>query len=286
MKSVIEETRKLWQVVGVGGIIVLLGIILVIGAIFLSKFLGLYFESMDILLLIITGILMSLLGVLLTNKAGNKSIQIKLEGNKILIDTSKTEIKSSTVELLLGRIDKYRCSGEQVVGLPVNKDFKDQCIKDEKSSSGAYVKACLGTDFDKHYDEIMEKFSLAERRIGYAHLCRNFLDKGDNILFVAVTEIGCNGHIITTQINVTYAVQELIKECRKHKFNEIIIPVFGTGHGGLSHVKAIHSLINGALSAYKNYSCNNMKLTVIVYEKAFNDIKSLYKELKDELASC
>ena len=214
--------------------------------------------------------------------ANIKKLKVTQENDKLLIKSANANTSNSLIRIKIDDIENERCLDNKVVGLPVNSEFQDECLKRKNSSAGAYINACLGGGVDARYDEILDLFNNVPKRIGSARLVKDFLSKGDNIIFIAVTEKNDQGIITTTPINISYASQELVKTARANNFLEISCPVFGSGHGGVVAIVAIRAMIDGVLGAFGEFGCNNMIVTIKVHNKAFSNIKDIKKALGNE----
>jgi len=259
----------------------IVGIVLVAGAFSSKKYLQLELPNWQVITLIAVGLMLLLYGFRKsTSSTSGGKPKITVSGDSLVIKSEN--VSTSQIRIKIDNIENERCLGDKVVGLPVNSDFQDECLKRKNSSAGAYINACLGFAVDQQYDEILKLFDNVPKRIGSTKLVKDFLSKGDNIIFTAVTEKKDGGIIATTPINISYASQELVKTARANNFLEISCPVFGSGHGGIPSKEAIKAMITGILGAFNVFGCNNMTVTIKVHNSAFGSLVDIKKALVNE----
>lgn len=272
----INDFKGLWETVKPYGALVIAGLMLIGGALASNKYLQLSLESWEVIALILTGVIMMLFGSHKVYSIANRNkLKITQEGEVILIRSASTDAPNSLIKIKIENIGSERSSADKLVGLPLNSDFQDDCLKRKNSSAGAYMEACLGSNVEAHYEQILRLFDEVPKQIGSTKLVKNFMGKGDNIAFIAVTEKNAEGMITTTPINISYATQELVRTARSNQFLEVLCPIFGSGHGGIPAKIALKAMVDGILCAYEILGCNNMTITIKAHHKIFSDAKEI-----------
>lgn len=283
MDKLIDSFKSLWETIKPTGAIMIAGIAIIVGAFASNRYLQLPLQYWQVISLVLVGLALLLYGFNRTGRASNvDKLGISLENNCLIIKRAGVNASTSQIKIKIENIENERCLKDKVVGLPVNSDFQDECVKRQNSATGAYINACLSGGVEARYNEILNLFNDVPKRIGSTMLVRDFLNKGDNIIFTAVTEKNNQGIITTTPINISYAMQELVKTARASNFLEISCPVFGSGHGGVAPRTAIKAMIDGIFGAFEVFGCNNMTVTIKVLNNTFNSIKSIKQAIGNE----
>lgn len=149
------------------------------------------------------------------------------------------------VEVVFGRIEDCG-AGDQgsVVALPANEYFDDECIKDTRSSLGAFVQAGYGDDIDAFLSCVgaelrglpVQRVPRAERRIdtsygiGQAIFLRGL--SPSVILVAATTER--TGIGLRAEPHFLYAaMQGVVETMNANRLTTLYLPVLGSGHGGM-----------------------------------------------------
>lgn len=277
----IDSLKSLWEAIKPYGAVMIAGLMLIGGALASHKYLQLDLQNWEVIALIFVGLFILLLGFYRAHGVANTNrAKVTQQGEIITIRSADANASNSQIRIRIDNIESERCSANRVVGLPVNSAFQDDCLKLKNSSAGAYIDACLGGNIETHYQEILNMFSEVPKQIGSAKLIKNFLNRGDNIVFIAVTEKDTQGMITTTPINISYAAQELVRAARANQLLEVSCPVFGSGHGGVSAKVAVNAMIDGILSAFGVLGCNNMTVTIKVHHNTFSDIGEVKRALE------
>lgn len=232
---------------------------------------------------LLTSILLIAIGLSKKFSATSKQYDVKKEDDHISIRLKGGESNSSEVKIVCGKIENRKYGGNSIVALPVNSTFQDECIKNEKSSTGAYMKAYLGEINDVSYSAITGKFNNIPNAIGHVISFLNFESKGDNVLFVAVTRNDSGTGIRTNPISISFASQEMIR-CTKQngneKISELFCPIFGSGKGGEPTSSALTAMINGVFAGFKTWGVNNFIVTIIAYPNGNKTLDLIYKQIR------
>ena len=180
-----------------------------------------------------------------------------------------------------GRIQDYQSADtREVVALPANEYFDDECISDTNSSLGAFVQHHFRDSVDDFIwrvgaelaDVPSQRVPRAERRIeesygiGEAILLKNLQPDYRLILVSATTER--TGVGLRAEPHFLYAALEsVIEKMNEHRLNQLVMPVFGSGHGGmplpvalLFNLLAVRSILGEDLGR------NIRRIRIVVFE--------------------
>lgn len=162
-------------------------------------------------------------------------------------DTVSLRLGRASVQLEVGRIEDCQSPGSRaVIALPANEYFDDECISDTKSSLGAFVQHHFRdhpADFVRQVqaelaDIPSQRVPRAERRIGESYGIGQaiFLSKLPPeyrlILVSATTERAGVG--LRAEPHFLYAALAGITETmNERRLDSLIMPVLGSGHGGM-----------------------------------------------------
>jgi len=318
MDKLLEIIKRLWETIGPDGVLMISGIGIIAGAFLSTVYFQLHLPNWQVILLISLGLALLMYGFsrLRAIKVGDNAntenkerdqvgglpvnlefkkeclesekssvdtydkLKITQENDNLIIESTDFNASNSKIKIKIDNIENERYMWGKVVGLPINSEFRDECLKFKNTSAGAYIDECLGGNVNERYDEILNLFDDVPKMIGATKLVKNFFDKGDNIIFVAVTEVE-NNIIRTTPINISFASQQLVRKARENRFQEISCPIFGSGGGGVAPKLAIRAMIDGVLGAFAVFGCNNMVVTLKVHNKTFESIKDIKKALQN-----
>jgi len=154
-------------------------------------------------------------------------------------------IGRTQIRIELGRIETYSAD-DSVVALPANEYFDDDCVADLKSSLGAYVQQHFGDALDRFDKQVRaelaglpsQRVPRGERRvddsygIGRAIFLRGLLPEHRIILVSATTERAAVG--LRAEPHFLYAaMQGVIETMNANRRYSLVMPVLGSGHGGM-----------------------------------------------------
>lgn len=164
-----------------------------------------------------------------------------------------TRIEQATVHVEVGRIEEYASDDARtVVALPANEYFDDECVNDVNSALGAYVDRHFKDTLPAFLNEIhaalrglpSERVPRAERRIddsygiGQAIYVRRLAGSHRVILVSATTER--TGIGLRAEPHFLYAaMQGVVETMNANRLDSVVVPVLGSGHGGMPIVVAL-----------------------------------------------
>lgn len=179
----------------------------------------------------------------------------------------KSTLKFCTKDLqLLIKYDKIENSNggvETAIVLPANTMLDDECINDKRSALGAFILTNLPDKkelFNNQIKTIRETFS---DNLTCEPGSTFILDKKYNlpydIILTCVTEKSQGFGVHSSILNVIKCVESVFKVASDNKINRIVMPVIGSGHGGIDI----------------NISIQLMLLSSIYFSKHFHHIKNI-----------
>jgi O-acetyl-ADP-ribose deacetylase (regulator of RNase III) len=164
-----------------------------------------------------------------------------------------TRIAQATVHVEVGLIEEYESDDARtVVALPANEYFDDECVADVNSALGAYVDRHFKDTLPAFLDEIhaalrglpSERVPRAERRIdesygiGKAIYLSGLAPSHRVILVSATTER--TGIGLRAEPHFLYAsMQGIVETMNANRLDSVVVPVLGSGHGGMPLVVAL-----------------------------------------------
>jgi hypothetical protein len=279
-----EKLQELIRRYGVNGMLIICGAGMLLTTASLANehdFLNKY--SIPFYLIFSAGVALIMLGMMIRHRVFDESIyRIIRKNDKITITSAKIDDTNSKVHVVVDYVNEKKYQHYKCIALPVNSTFKDQCIKRETSSTGAYIKSYLGDINDDVYKKILELFKNACNSIGETVLVKDMFNKGDNVAFVAVTINGESG-IRTNPFSISFASQELVRAIKRdNSITNISCPVFGSGDGGVPLLDAMYAMIDGLFAGFRIAGCNNFHITIFAYPPSIDSLDSLLIGLKEK----
>jgi hypothetical protein len=155
------------------------------------------------------------------------------------------ELGTTKVFVESGRIENYSAQ-DHVVALPANEYFDDECIADARSSLGAYVQQHFADSQDAFRRAVAVELTKLEservlRRegviadsygIGQAIYLRRLRSHHRLILVSATTDRAAVG--LRAEPHFLYAAMRgTVEKMKDYRELSLVIPVLGSGHGGI-----------------------------------------------------
>lgn len=182
------------------------------------------------------------------------------------------------------KIEEVEKKEDAVIVLPANEYFDDDCIKDKKSSLGAYVDKYFKNQI-REFQKVVSK-ELSEKNlpftgqnkkdgeglqnsygIGTCILLKKPINISETVLLVSVTEQRA-GFGLYSNISFVYkAVNGIYKKVTDNRIRNIYLPLLGSGHGGLNKRIALLSLVTAfAELIEKDGGSKIQTLNIVVYK--------------------
>lgn len=155
------------------------------------------------------------------------------------------KLGATDVHVEAGRIENYSAQ-DRVVALPANEYFDDECIADVRSSLGAYVQRHFADSQNDFQNAVVGELTKLESErvsrqegliadsfgIGQAIYLRRLRPHHRLILVSATTERAAVG--LRAEPHFLYAaVRGTVEKMKDHRELSLVMPVFGSGHGGM-----------------------------------------------------
>ena len=196
----------------------------------------------------------------------------------------QTTVSGCTIRVIEGRIEEHANSRDIAVALPCNEYFDDGCVEDTRSALGSFVARA----FDGRASEFVA-LSLAEcrNRLGPGTIRpksegKQAISFGFGQCILLRQPFGCLGSVAlvstTTQRSgeglasrISYlfsGIDQLTSRLADARLNEVVMPIFGAGHGGVAPPMALVGLLL-ALAEAARYGQGGKRLrraTVVVFK--------------------
>lgn len=158
----------------------------------------------------------------------------------------------ATVRIEVGRIEDYTTPDPRsVVALPANEYFDDECVTDLHSSLGAFVQRHFAESREDFLHRIAtelrglptQRVPRSDRRVDESYGIGQaiFVDSEPAprvILVSATTERSVVG--LRAEPHFLYAaIRGVVETMNEHRLNSVVMPVFGSGHGGMAVIVAL-----------------------------------------------
>jgi hypothetical protein len=178
------------------------------------------------------------------------------------------------ISIIYGKIDNFQDYDKNtLVILPANDSFDDDCVDDENSVLGSFVKQLYPTGNEIFKNKIkteLQKKSQANFDIGnWIYLRDIHNDKKFSVGIVSCTHLKEDGSIVAHSIDVMDAFQNGIFEIiKKNKPQKIYIPLICSGHGGLSpEISFLNLLISITEIINHNDQAHRLSnVNIVIYE--------------------
>jgi hypothetical protein len=181
------------------------------------------------------------------------------EGNGYAICIGEAPRKA-TVAVTFGRLeDVSQQHTDAIVVLPANEFFDDECMEDPKSSLGAFILKHYPAKLHDLKSIIAEKLQgvpttqvekekkliVASYAVGTCVSVDRALGTGWRLLFAAVTTKRAGWPLKAESQDVIKVVQEIGGKLADLRASDVVLPVMGSGHGGLSPEAALTCILIG-----------------------------------------
>jgi hypothetical protein len=186
-----------------------------------------------------------------------------------------TRVSGCEIRVVTGRVEEYEGAPGFAVVLPCNEYFDDRCVDDTRSALGAYANRAFegqveafvslmkdeckkklgpGIEQQKTDDERAESFG-----VGRCVLLIKPLGRTVPIALLSTTTQRA-GQGLSSRISYLFeGMRELVARLANERINEIVMPVLGSGHGGLDPPLALVGLL-GAVAEAARYGQGAQRL--------------------------
>lgn len=199
------------------------------------------------------------------------------------------QIERACILVHFSKIEEIEKKTDAVVVLPANEYFDDECIKDKKSSLGAYIDKYFKNQIPEFQRTVMEE--LVKRSIpvtgqnkkegeppqnsygiGTSILLTKPMNTSETVLLISVTEQRAGLGLYSNISFVYKAVNEIYKKVIDNRIRNVYVPLLGSGHGGLNKRVAFLALVTAFAELIKKDGGNKIQTLNIVIFKRDKDV--------------
>jgi hypothetical protein len=196
-----------------------------------------------------------------------------------------TSVAGCEIRVVNGRLEDYAKDQHAAVVLPCNEYFDDRCVDDTRSALGAFVNFAFqgqvaqfvslmrdesrkrlgpGSREQKTEDEVGISYGVARCLLLMEPLGRKVTVA---LLSTTTQRVGQGLH---SRISYLFdGMRELVSRLGSARINEIVMPVLGSGHGGVDPPLAFVGVL-GALAEAARYAQGSQRLkkvTIVVFRR-------------------
>jgi hypothetical protein len=198
-----------------------------------------------------------------------------------------TSVNRCEVGVVSGRIEEYAREAGTAVALPCNEYF-DNCAEHPTSALGAFTKRVFEGQIDAFQSlvekECQTKMSQAIKREKVSGTFGTSFGPGRCVLFVKPLDRSVSVALVSTTTQragkglcsrISYlfeGIRELAANMADARINEVVMPIFGGGHGGLSPQLALVGtlLAVAEVARYGERGHRLKKVTIVVFKRDSN----------------
>ena len=196
-----------------------------------------------------------------------------------------TRVSGCEIRVVTGRIEAYEGAPGFAVVLPCNEYFDDRCVDDTRSALGAYVNrvfegqaeafvSLLKEECKRKLGPGIEQQKTDEQRavsfgVGHCILLVKPLGCAVPIALVSTTTQRAGQGLLSRISYLFEGMRVLVALLANERINEIVMPVLGSGHGGLDPPLALVGLL-GAVAEAARYGQGGQRLkkvTIVLFKK-------------------
>jgi hypothetical protein len=199
--------------------------------------------------------------------------------------TFSTVVAGCEIHVVNGRLEDHTKDPHTAIVLPCNEYFDDKCVDDTRSALGAYVTSIFqgqipqfvslmtdecrkrlgpGSKKQKTEDEAALSYGVARCLLLTRPLGRNV-----TVALLSTTTQRA-GQGLHSRISYLFdGMRELVSRLGSARVNEVVMPMLGSGHGGVDPPLAFVGLL-GALAEATRYAQGSQRLkkvTIVVYRR-------------------
>lgn len=204
-----------------------------------------------------------------------------------------TVVGRSEVNVLFGQLEKLADERkESLVVLPANEFFDDACIQDTRSALGAYVNARFKNQADqinalvttelKDCEKIpVEKEAGVTRDsygVGTGVYLETPLGSDQPVLLLSVTTKRAGEGLKAEMSYIFKCVQKIQQVMADKRLSSVLLPVMGSGHGGLRTEVALFGLLLAICDRVMKSDRHDVSIfDVVVFQPSEKDQPSIAK---------
>jgi len=211
----------------------------------------------------------------------------------------ETNISKAKINILFGRLETLSSnSTESMVVLPANEFFDDECIRDKKSSLGAYVNHRFANQEKQienlitthiecfQYIEVEKEVGVKQKSYGVGEgvFLKEPLGSRQPILFLAVTTKRAKEGLRTEMSYIFQAVRKIQHVAADNRIDSVFIPIMGSGHGGLKKEVALFALLLAVCDFITKPNGHHLKtINIVVFQSSEKDKPLISKIISKRL---
>ena len=192
-------------------------------------------------------------------------------------DGFQANIQRASIEICFGQIQElYKNEPTALVALPANDLFDDKCIEDTRSALGAFVNSIFPNQVHQISNLAKDKLPVAtgvyngihRYDIGSTIYFDRPLAKDIRLAFLSVTTVTENDGIRCDAPDIFRAVKGLHRLINSQRLDTVVLPVIGSGHGGLHPPISLICMLIAFAECLKQPSGHHIKsVRIVVYQK-------------------
>jgi hypothetical protein len=197
----------------------------------------------------------------------------------------ETTFDHAKIEVCFGQIQDYsQFSTQDLVVLPANDLFDDKCIHDTRSALGAFMNHFFPNQIHEICTLVKEKlpkniqqvqgvqFGQKQKfEIGTTAYLNSPLNKDMRVAFLATTTVKENEGIQCEASDIFKAIKGLHLLMNIERLDTVIIPVIGSGHGGLKPALSFFCMLVAFAECLSRSSGHHIKhVRIVIYQKDKN----------------
>jgi|WetSurMetagenome_2_1015567.scaffolds.fasta_scaffold76804_3 hypothetical protein len=206
-------------------------------------------------------------------------LQIKLRGVKKIQYGFQVQLKQAKINILFGKLEElYQPNTGELVILPANNLFDDECINDSRSALGSFVAHEFPKEIHKIQSLVTEQSQKTDEaselpyEIGkYLYFDRP-LGTQIKMAFVAVTTIDGKLGITCEPENIFSAIQGVHTLMNEKRIDKVMLPLIGCGHGGMLPPISLTCMLLAFAEAIRKPSGSHIKeVSIVIFRKDRKD---------------
>jgi O-acetyl-ADP-ribose deacetylase (regulator of RNase III) len=193
----------------------------------------------------------------------------------------------TTVNLKIGKIqDRSGLDKQTAVILPVNTSFIDDCIRDENSTTGAYILEFYSDKVSELPQIMIEQL----KKYGYKQKENGTYEPGTTILLPSPYDIPAKVLMTASTLRkekvgikaepstICECIRKIFEFTSDKKISKFRMPVLGSGHGGLDINEALLFLVH-AVKYYSERVYHHVKqIDIVIRDEDTTRLKDVYMQ--------
>jgi antiphage defense system Thoeris ThsA-like protein len=222
---------------------------------------------------------------------------VRLRHTKKLKNGYTARMGTTEIDIEFGRIEEViTTTPHDIVLLAANEFFDDECIDDMRSSLGAFAIAKFGPRLHEFKSLVRselrrrEQLTAQKEKLTYSLVKKNHqggdaksygvgtclhfsnpLGLPHNLVLAAVTTIRAGQGLRSDISYIQKTVKNIDMMIKDRRIDNVVLPLFGSGHGGLHPELALLTLLISLSSIFRGGGAHPKKVRIIVFQRAPNE---------------